>query len=67
MNHLFEPFWRGARGPGRRTSGGLGLGLHIVQEIVRAHGGSLGVRSSRSEGTTFNVALPRRGEDEPGR
>lgn len=59
IGHLFEPFWRGGAGPDKRTSGGLGLGLFIVQEIVRAHGGTLGVRSSRTEGTTFSVALPR--------
>lgn len=59
IGHLFEPFWRGG-GPDKRTSGGLGLGLFIVQEIVRAHGGTLGVRSSRTEGTTFSVALPRK-------
>jgi signal transduction histidine kinase len=58
LGHLFEPFWRGSASD-KRTSGGLGLGLFIVQEIVRAHGGTLGVRSSRSEGTTFSVALPR--------
>jgi signal transduction histidine kinase len=59
IGHLFEPFWRGGARLDKRTSGGLGLGLFIVQEIVRAHGGTLGVRSSRSEGTTFSVALPR--------
>jgi PAS domain S-box-containing protein len=59
IGHLFEPFWRGGTRPDKRTSGGLGLGLFIVQEIVRAHGGNLGVRSSRTEGTTFSVALPR--------
>jgi PAS domain S-box-containing protein len=59
IGHLFEPFWRGGARLEKRTSGGLGLGLFIVQEIVRAHGGTLGVRSSRSEGTTFSIALPR--------
>jgi signal transduction histidine kinase len=59
LGHIFEPFWRGGALLDKRTSGGLGLGLFIVQEIVRAHGGTLGVRSSRSEGTTFSVALPR--------
>jgi PAS domain S-box-containing protein len=63
MSHLFEPFWRGGARLDKRTSGGLGLGLFIVQEIVRAHGGTLGVRSSRSEGTTFSVALPREPAD----
>ncbi|MFP2910563.1 ATP-binding protein [Pyxidicoccus sp. 3LFB2] len=53
--HLFEPFRRGAHTPGRR---GLGLGLYIAHEIVRAHGGGLAVRSTEDEGTTFTVRLP---------
>ena len=51
---LFNPFRRGAE-----PSKGLGLGLYIVREIVRAHGGTVDVRSSAGEGTTFTVALPR--------
>jgi signal transduction histidine kinase len=51
---LFEPFQRG-RGSGH--PGGLGLGLYIVREIVRAHGGAIGVVSSPA-GTTFRVELP---------
>ncbi|NMO17998.1 HAMP domain-containing histidine kinase [Pyxidicoccus fallax] len=53
--HLFEPFRRGAHSPGRR---GLGLGLYIAHEIVRAHGGTLEVQSSAEEGTTFTMRLP---------
>lgn len=37
----------------------LGLGLYIVQRIVAAHDGTLEVRSSDTEGTTFTVRLPR--------
>jgi signal transduction histidine kinase len=40
----------------------LGLGLYIVDKIVEAHGGSIDVRSSDTEGTTFVVSLPRRRE-----
>jgi signal transduction histidine kinase len=36
-----------------RRSEGLGLGLYIVREIVRAHGGTIQVKSSQEEGTTF--------------
>ncbi|WP_228556737.1 ATP-binding protein [Myxococcus sp. AB025B] len=39
----------------------LGLGLYIVHQIARAHGGRVEVRSSREEGTTFRVYWPRRG------
>jgi signal transduction histidine kinase len=51
---LFDPFRRGEEG--RK---GLGLGLYIVREIVRAHGGSVQVTSTSTEGTTFAVTLPR--------
>lgn len=43
----------------RDHSRGLGLGLFIVQEVVRAHGGTVEVTSSDPEGTTFRVRLPR--------
>lgn len=38
---------------------GLGLGLYIVDQIVRAHGGKIDVESSEDSGTTFRVSLPR--------
>jgi signal transduction histidine kinase len=60
LPHLFEPGRRGAPARGRNESSGLGLGLYIVRQIVLAHGGDIGVRSSAAEGTTVTVALPRR-------
>jgi signal transduction histidine kinase/DNA-binding response OmpR family regulator len=54
---LFEPYRRGGD-HGNRT--GLGLGLYIVHEIVRAHGGTMDAESSPS-GTTFRVVLPESG------
>ncbi|AKJ06718.1 PAS domain S-box-containing protein [Archangium gephyra] len=57
---IFEPFRRAVEGDAHPTSG-LGLGLFIVQEIARAHGGSVEVRSSEGDGTTFSVRLPRHG------
>jgi signal transduction histidine kinase len=51
---LFEPFRRGDGSPH-----GLGLGLYIVREIVRSHGGAIEVHSSASEGTTFVSRWPR--------
>ena len=52
--HLFEAFRRGPDAGGN----GLGLGLYIVKQIVDAHGGSIAVRSSQAEGTTFSVLWP---------
>lgn len=54
MQHLFEPFQRGDR-----QRDGLGLGLYIVDQIVRAHGGNVAAESSQTSGTTFTVTLPR--------
>jgi sigma-B regulation protein RsbU (phosphoserine phosphatase) len=56
---LFQPM---VRGPGKLGGeGGVGLGLYIVERIVQAHGGSVQVRSSAQEGTSFTLALPRAG------
>ena len=41
-----------------RENGGCGLGLSIVDYIVRAHDGEVAVRSSPGEGSTFRVLLP---------
>ena len=51
---LFRPFFRGAV---RRSQQGLGLGLFIVNEIAKAHGGSMEVASSEEE-TRFTFAMP---------
>src|SRR4051812_44382929 len=57
---MFEPFH--ARGETSAAHAGLGLGLYIVQEFVRAHGGTVHARSKESEGITeFEIALPRAG------
>jgi signal transduction histidine kinase len=58
MPRIFEPLNRGeqqAISPGRS----LGLGLFIVEHIVRAHGGHIEVCSDAARGTTFTVRLPR--------
>lgn len=57
-NDLFEPLSRGAEQGGRGSWDGLGLGLFIVREIARGHGGEVSVRSESGE-TTFTVRLPR--------
>ncbi|MCK5941334.1 MAG: HAMP domain-containing histidine kinase [Planctomycetes bacterium] len=51
----FQPFWRGDD----EASGGTGLGLHLVQEMVAAHGGSVAAHSDgRGRGSTFVVRIP---------
>ena len=62
---LFEPFRSGPRKSAK--SQGLGLGLYVCDQIVSAHGGTIRVRSSVGEGTTFEVRLPIRrvGENPP--
>jgi two-component system phosphate regulon sensor histidine kinase PhoR len=57
LDQLFTPFFRGANAHAHHAAG-LGLGLHIAQEIVRRHGGRISVESKESEGTTFTVQLP---------
>ncbi|HEX6839462.1 MAG TPA: ATP-binding protein, partial [Polyangia bacterium] len=54
---IFDPFRRGHDHRERAES--LGLGLYIVSEIVRAHGGTIEAASTAEEGTTFTVTLPR--------
>lgn len=57
LPRIFQPLERGAhRKSGSRS---IGLGLFIVSEVVRAHGGSVAVTSSEDE-TCFAVHLPRR-------
>ncbi|MFC4147454.1 SpoIIE family protein phosphatase [Micromonospora mangrovi] len=54
---LFRRFHR-VRGGGGRSNEGTGIGLALVQELVKLHDGEVGVRSVEGEGTTFTVRLP---------
>jgi PAS domain S-box-containing protein len=62
---LFEPMQRGTQ-KGGASSRSIGLGLFIVNHIVRAHGGTIEVRSTAEEGTTFTARLPRHPPRAPG-
>lgn len=54
---LFQPMVRGTvTGAANRS---VGLGLYIVSEVARAHGGAVRVASSAAEGTEFLAAFPR--------
>ncbi len=59
LPHLFSRFYQVER-PDRPSRGGLGLGLYLVQQLVEAHGGTVGVTSTVGHGTTFTVRLPLR-------
>ena len=55
IDKIFQPFWRHSVSANRN---GLGLGLHICSQIVRAHKGSISVTSSQEDGTQFTARLP---------
>jgi two-component system, sensor histidine kinase and response regulator len=56
LPEVFLPFV--SRRANRKGTEGLGLGLYIVEQIVQGHCGTVDVRSTPEEGTTFRVRLP---------
>jgi len=54
--HVFEKFYRGSAG------GGAGLGLSIARDIVRAHGGEMGLESRLGQGACFWFTLPQKSQ-----
>jgi signal transduction histidine kinase/DNA-binding response OmpR family regulator len=56
--HLFERFHR-VQGARARAHEGSGIGLALVHELVKMHGGSIRLDSRVGQGTTFTVAIPR--------
>jgi signal transduction histidine kinase len=54
QNTIFEPFVRGPQ----ESASGMGLGLATVKRLVKAHGGTITLRSAPEKGTTFCVELP---------
>ena len=57
LPRMFERFHRIERSRGR-TNEGTGIGLALVPELVKLHGGTIAVASVAGEGTTFTVAIP---------
>jgi PAS domain S-box-containing protein len=58
LPQIFERFHR-VEGARARTQEGTGIGLALVRELVKLHGGSVGVRSMVGEGTMFVVTIPK--------
>jgi signal transduction histidine kinase len=53
QEHLFTPFQGGV------SKGGTGLGLAIAAELVKGHGGALTLQSTGTDGTIFDISLPK--------
>lgn len=58
LQHIFKPFWST-----RKQNGGTGLGMAMVQRIVRWHNGMVEVSSTLGQGTTIKVSLPSASDD----
>jgi two-component system, OmpR family, phosphate regulon sensor histidine kinase PhoR len=57
LKRIFKPFYQVDRTLSRKGSG-CGLGLSIVDSIVKAHGGTVAVESELGRGSTFSISLP---------
>ena len=55
--HIFKRFYR-AVDPSTQAFSGLGIGLYLVREIIKHHGGTITVEGAMGKGSTFHVALP---------
>jgi len=61
LQHIFKPFWST-----RKQSGGSGLGMAMVQRIVRWHEGEIDVDSTPGKGTSISICLPKAGGKDAG-
>ncbi len=57
LPHMFERFHR-VENAGGRTYEGSGIGLSLVHELVRLHGGTISLTSVEGQGSTFSVRIP---------
>ncbi|MFN8591192.1 MAG: HAMP domain-containing sensor histidine kinase [Thermomicrobiales bacterium] len=58
QERIFERFWRGDPARRRASGSGAGLGLSIVDALVKAHGGAVAVQSEPGDGAAFTIRLP---------
>jgi signal transduction histidine kinase len=57
LKQLFQRFYRAENAEARQISG-MGVGLYLVKEIVKLHGGTIEVDSTEGVGSTFTIRLP---------
>ncbi len=57
--HIFKRFYRASKGKANRQKQGIGLGLPMARSIIESQGGTLSVQSTKGEGTTFTITLPK--------
>jgi PAS domain S-box-containing protein len=63
LSRVFDRFYR-VSSPDEKTFPGLGIGLYISNEIVRRHGGTMAVKSTKGSGSVFRFTVPYDGTDE---
>jgi len=62
-DRVFDKFYRiqdGAGRPEARLAVGTGIGLYLTRALINAHGGTIRVKSTPGEGSTFTVTLPKK-------
>jgi signal transduction histidine kinase len=61
LTRIFDPLIRGssAEQPQRNRHGSIGMGLYIAREVAKSHNGRIDVVSTKEEGTSFTISLPR--------
>ena len=57
IGHIFERFYRVDKARSRKT-GGSGLGLSIVRNMVERNQGTIGIESTMGQGSVFTVTFP---------